>query len=199
MTTPEADRLSQIKAKVDNQRRWMVLNHDDAGYLLSLVEQLQRDLDFERESNDVYAERMKKITLERDYFEDAHDVALEHAQELRATSARLRTALESIAAHNYARFEMTDEDVMERKLQPHEIAEAALAGDPTPAGGEPDPRLREALQRIADWSDCQCEHDDDNCCARADTDFHCPGCIAAAALGEPDGRRVPQLQDQKER
>lgn len=44
-------------------------------------------------------------------------------------------------------------------------------------------QLRAALQRMVDWSDCQCEHDDDNCCAKvADLDFHCPGCIAYRAL-----------------
>lgn len=44
-------------------------------------------------------------------------------------------------------------------------------------------QLRAALQRIVDWSDCQCEHDTDDCCANvSDQDFHCPGCIAAKAL-----------------
>lgn len=43
--------------------------------------------------------------------------------------------------------------------------------------------LRAALQRIVDWSDCLCEHDDDDCCANCnDMDYHCPGCIAARAL-----------------
>jgi hypothetical protein len=48
--------------------------------------------------------------------------------------------------------------------------------------------MRAALQRIVDWSDCQCEHEDDDCCANcADTHFHCPGCIAAKALSPVAG------------
>lgn len=47
-------------------------------------------------------------------------------------------------------------------------------------------RFRAALQRIVDWSDCLCEHDDADCCANvADNHFHCPGCIAAQALQAP--------------
>lgn len=43
--------------------------------------------------------------------------------------------------------------------------------------------LRTALQRMVDWSDCQCEHDGPECCAHVpDISFHCPGCIAAHAL-----------------
>jgi hypothetical protein len=50
--------------------------------------------------------------------------------------------------------------------------------------------LRVALQRIVDWSDCQCEHESDDCCANCDDrDFHCPGCIAARALAAAPGRK----------
>jgi hypothetical protein len=41
-----------------------------------------------------------------------------------------------------------------------------------------------ALERIKDYSDCDCTHDDADCCAYLpDSHFHCPGCIAAVALG----------------
>lgn len=64
------------------------------------------------------------------------------------------------------------------------MIEAALtrarAGSPSPLAD----RMREALQRIVDWSDCQCEHDENCCGLLADTDYHCPGCIAALALRE---------------
>ena len=57
--------------------------------------------------------------------------------------------------------------------------ERAKAAEATLAG------LRAALQRIVDWSDCQCEHDTGDCCAHvADSDFHCPGCIASQTLTE---------------
>jgi hypothetical protein len=46
-------------------------------------------------------------------------------------------------------------------------------------------QMRTALQRIVDWSDCQCEHDTQDCCANCnDLDFHCPGCIAARGLDQ---------------
>ena len=60
-------------------------------------------------------------------------------------------------------------------------------------------RLTRALQRIADWSDCLCEHDSADCCALVqDIDFHCPGCIATCALeGKPfhDGAYQIQKRD----
>lgn len=50
-------------------------------------------------------------------------------------------------------------------------------------------RLREALKKIADppSDGCGCEHDTKDCCANV-SDYHCPECIAWAALaaaGEP--------------
>lgn len=46
-------------------------------------------------------------------------------------------------------------------------------------------RYETALRRIAEWSDCGCEHDDENCCGlKPSEDYHCPGCIAARALLE---------------
>jgi hypothetical protein len=45
-------------------------------------------------------------------------------------------------------------------------------------------RLKATLQRMVDWTDCQCEdHTAPECCgAVPDNEFHCPGCIAARAL-----------------
>lgn len=44
-------------------------------------------------------------------------------------------------------------------------------------------RYETALRRIAEWSDCGCDHDDANCCGlKPSEDYHCPGCIAARAL-----------------
>lgn len=53
-------------------------------------------------------------------------------------------------------------------------------------------RLREALERIVDWSDCGCEdHASDDCCGRfPSAEYHCHGCIAARALASPP--RDPQ-------
>lgn len=49
-----------------------------------------------------------------------------------------------------------------------------------------------ALERIEDWSECQCDHDSADCCANvADHDFHCPGCIAARAREVLHGPSVP--------
>lgn len=43
-------------------------------------------------------------------------------------------------------------------------------------------RLKESLQRMVDWTDCQCEdHTSADCCANVPNE-HCPGCIAAQAL-----------------
>ena len=42
--------------------------------------------------------------------------------------------------------------------------------------------LQQALRRIADWSDCACDHGEDCCAKLNDTQYHCPGCIAEAAL-----------------
>jgi hypothetical protein len=55
------------------------------------------------------------------------------------------------------------------------------AAPPAPTA---EPRLRAALQRIADeYGDCRCEHDDENCCAFV-ADYCCPSCLATVALRE---------------
>lgn len=40
--------------------------------------------------------------------------------------------------------------------------------------------FRVALQRIENGGECECEHDDDNCCEEVEE--YCPTCIAAKAL-----------------
>ncbi len=61
---------------------------------------------------------------------------------------------------------------------------------------------RTALRRIADGlDDCQCEHDDENCCARI-ADYCCPFCIATVALlGEPEATNAvdPSAQPRESR
>ena len=54
------------------------------------------------------------------------------------------------------------------------------------------PPLRAALERIWNYyGDCQCEHDDKDCCAMlSDTEYCCPVCIAAVALGK---HTIPEL------
>ncbi len=194
-TTPEADRLSQIRETLGTH--FQGCNCDgctDRRYLLSLVEQLQQERDGRMAEVEHWVTRYNEL--------DAWRVEVaKQRNEAEATSARLRTALEQVLSHfpsDAILRELTPEGAEHVRHCPPDntirVADvdrwrAALAGDPTPAARGPDPRWREALQRIVDWSDCQCEHNDDNCCAHvADMDFHCPGCIAAAALGEPDGR-----------
>lgn len=41
---------------------------------------------------------------------------------------------------------------------------------------------RAALQRMADWGDCQCDHGPECCAHVLDSEFHCPTCIAYHAL-----------------
>ena len=44
-------------------------------------------------------------------------------------------------------------------------------------------QVKAALRKIRDYAECGCEdHSDPDCCNHAD--YHCPFCIAEAALGE---------------
>lgn len=61
-------------------------------------------------------------------------------------------------------------------------------------------RLTTALQRMVDWSDCQCEHDTVDCCANVpDSEFHCPGCIATTALQQAHAAEPSQETDEEKK
>jgi hypothetical protein len=88
MTTPEADRLSQIKARLEKvvadeaatEEPDRCASFDELRDALSLVEQLQQELGMAMKSNDAFAE--------------SNQLAVKLVVQERDTSARLRTALE---------------------------------------------------------------------------------------------------------
>lgn len=82
-----------------------------------------------------------------------------------------------------------DQDVHTRMDRPKPVRQHIAAGsNETDSATVSDTQksneaLVAALTRIAEWSDCQCDHGPDCCAKVPDHQYHCPGCIAAVALG----------------
>jgi hypothetical protein len=141
MTTPEADRLSQIKARLEKavadeaatEEPDRCANFDELRDALSLVEQLQRE--------------KEEFCVSVDNQDRFYRMACERAKAAELTSARLRTALEQLLA-NW------------RQMVAASFADGPIPGDET--------------GHMSRWTMAELLANE-----------------LEAALGEPDGRRVP--------
>jgi hypothetical protein len=149
MTTPEADRLSQIKARLEKavadeaatEEPDRCANFDKLRDALSLVEQLQQERDGRMAEVEHWVTRYNEL--------DAWRVEVaKQRNEAEATSARLRTALEQLIE---------------------------------------DWRNAASVCSIYNHVEGDAEDVFNKCAAEL-----------TAALGEPDGRRVPQLEKAEE-
>jgi predicted RNase H-like nuclease (RuvC/YqgF family) len=119
-----------------------------------------------------------------------------YIKQLEAEVASLATALtqkdEEFAAYKAAHEKCVEEAINE-SVRIHDEIEAKRDGIEAQLAQKDETiqQLQAELQRIAEYSDCACDHGDDCCALLPDNHYHCPGCIAAKAIAPPTPLQEP--------